>query len=73
MQGPDLIRSVMPVVTLLALFVLIALPFAAARGSGDSPSGGRHSRWQHSQGQLPDQSAAAGAFGSDVIGQGQCP
>ena len=35
MHGSDLIQSVMPVVILLALFVFITLPFAAAKGSGD--------------------------------------
>jgi hypothetical protein len=35
MHGSDLIYVVMPVVILLALFVFITLPFAAARGFGD--------------------------------------
>jgi hypothetical protein len=35
MHGSDLIYGVMPVVILLALFVIITLPFAAASGSGD--------------------------------------
>jgi hypothetical protein len=35
MHGSDLIYVVTPVVILLALFVFITLPFAAARGSGD--------------------------------------
>jgi hypothetical protein len=73
MQGSGLIFIVMPVGTLLALFVLIALPFAGARGSGDRRSGGRHSRGQESRGQISVQSAAADAFGSDVIGQGRRP
>jgi hypothetical protein len=34
MHRSDLIDGVMPVVILLALFVFITLPFAAARGSG---------------------------------------
>ena len=44
MHGSALIYVVMPVVILLALFVLITLPFAAARGSGDLhifPTSGR--------------------------------
>lgn len=35
MHGSELVYVVMPVVILLALFVLITLPFAAARGAGD--------------------------------------
>jgi hypothetical protein len=35
MHCSDLTYGVMPVVILLALFVFITLPFAAARGSGD--------------------------------------
>ena len=53
MREPDLIYIVMPAVILLALVVLIALPFAAATGSGDRRSAGRHSGGQEPQGQMP--------------------
>jgi hypothetical protein len=70
MQGPDLIYVVMPVVILLALFVLIALPFAGTRGSNTSRAGGRHASRQQTQGQIQDQSIAPDASGSDMIGLG---
>lgn len=70
MQGSDLIYVVLPVVILLALIVLITLPFAAARSSGDRRSGGRHSRRQQSQGQIPGHPAVPDAFGSDVADLG---
>ena len=68
MRGSDLIYIVMPAAILLALFVLIAPPFTAARGSGDRRSGGWHSRRQQTQGQIPGHSAVPDAFGSDVAG-----
>jgi hypothetical protein len=60
----------MLVVIIVALVVLIALRFAAARGSGDSRSGGRHSRGHQAQGQIAGHPAAADAPGSDAIGPG---
>ena len=70
MQGSDLIYIVMPVVILLALVVLIALPFAGTRGSGDRLSGRRHSHGHQSRGQIPDHSVAPDDAGSDAIGLG---
>jgi len=70
MRGPDLIYIVMPAVILLALVVLIALPFAAATGSGDRRSAGRHSGGQEPQGQMPGHPARTDAVGSDVAGLG---
>jgi hypothetical protein len=56
MQGSNLIYIVMPVVIVLALVVLIALPFAGTR--------------QQSQGQVPGRPVARDAFGSEVTGLG---
>jgi len=70
MQGPDLIYIVMPVVILLALVVLIALPFAAATGSGDRRSAGRHSGGQEPLGQMPGHPATTDAVGGDVADLG---
>jgi len=70
MQGPVLIYIVMPVVILLALFILVAVPFAGTRGSGHSLSGGRHSHGPESQDQIPGHSVAPDSFGGDAINLG---
>ena len=69
MQGP----VVMPVVILLALFILVAVPFAGTRGSGHSLSGGRHSHRPESQDQIPGHSVAPGSFGGDATDPGPRP
>ena len=56
MQGSNLIYIVMPVVIIVALAVLIALPFAGTR--------------RQSQGQVPGWPVARDAFGSEVTGLG---
>ena len=61
MQGSDLIYIVMPVVVVLALSLLIVLPFVGARDSGDSRSASRGSIGQESRGQIPDHWAAPDA------------
>ena len=72
MQGPVLIYIVMPVVILLALFILVAVPFAGTRGSGHSLSGGRHSHGPESQDQIPGRPATPDSFGGDATDQGPC-
>jgi hypothetical protein len=64
MDGSNLIYVVMPIVMVLALVVLVGLPFVGTRGAGDSRSGGGHSRGQESGAQLPDRSVAADAVES---------
>jgi len=61
MDGSNLIFIVMPIVMVLALAVLIILPFYGARGSGGSHSGGRHPGGPESQGQVPGRPAAPDA------------
>ena len=70
MDGSDGIFIVLPIVALIALLILVVLPFVGDRESGDSRSGGRQSLGHQAQSQIPGHSAAADVPGSDEIGPG---
>jgi hypothetical protein len=70
MDGSDGIFIVLPIVALIALLILVGLPFVGDRESRDSRSAARHSLGHQAQGQIPDHSAPADVPGSDAIGPG---
>jgi len=70
MDGSNGIFIVMPIVALIILLILVGLPYLGDRQSGHSRPGGGQSLRHQARGQIPGQSAAADAPGSDAIGPG---
>jgi hypothetical protein len=67
MDGSNGIFIVLPIVALIALLILVGLPYIGNRAGRDPGHGAGHSRGHQAHGQIPDRSAGTGG---DAIGPG---